>query len=63
VLSAGDANGSDRGTLKRGEQNAAEAVSNGVTESCLERLCRELGVGIGGGIFVFGETIWDFKRS
>jgi hypothetical protein len=63
VLSSGDTDGSDGGSLERGEENTSEAVAYGVTETCLERLCREFGVGVGCGIFVFYETFWDFKRS
>jgi len=63
VLGSGDADGGDRRALERREENAAEAVANGVPESRFKRLRREFGVGIGGGGFVFGKTIGDFKRS
>ena len=63
VLCAGDTNGSDRSAFKRRKKDAAETVADRVSETSLERLCRESGVGFGSGGFVFDKTIRDFKRS
>ena len=63
LLGAGNADRGDRRAFEGGQQNAAERVTDRVAESGFEGFRGELRVGVGGGFFVFDETIRNLKRS
>ena len=63
VLGSFDFDGGDGGTFEGGKQDAAEAVADGVAVTAFKRLSNEFAVGVGGGGFVFGETIRHFEAG
>jgi len=62
-LHARDADGSDGGSLKRGKQNAAQRVADGVTVAALKGFGYELRVGVGGGFLVANEAVRELETS
>ena len=63
VLRAVDFDRSNGGAFKRGKQNAAKRVPNGVAVTGFKRLGDELGVGFCGRTLLFGESFRHFKTT
>ena len=63
MLHAGNFHRSNGSTLKRGEQDAAQRVTDRVAVAALKRFCDKLRVSVGCGILVANETIWKLETS
>ena len=63
MIGARDPDGSDGGTLQRGEQNAPQGIAKRVTVTAFKRLGDKSGVGGGGGILILEEPLWHFESS
>ena len=63
MLDAADFHGGDGGSFKRGQEDAADGVAEGVAVSLVEGLGDELGVGFGGRGLVLDEAVRHFESG